>query len=1160
MNLQEDELHLAASDIANHLACHHLTALDLAVARHERGKPRPSVDPHLEVLRRRGMEHEQAFLDRLRAQGLSVEEVPDVELAQAAHLTLDAMARGVDVIAQATLVAGRWNGRADVLRRVEQPSPLCAWSWRYEPYDTKLAQQTRAGTILQLCLYADLLERLQGVPPEFMHVVTPVSQESYRVEEYAAYYRRVQASLAGQVDAGINAPATYPLPCAHCDICRWALECNRRRRDDDHLCLVAGMRRSAERELAVVEVGTLARLAGWMPPAEWRPERGMRNSYETLHHQARVQLASRGEAVPVHELLPVAAGQGLARLPESSSGDLFLDLEGDAFFGEGGLEYLFGVASVGEGGQTECRAWWALDRASERRGFEAVMDLVKERLERDPDLHVFHYGHYEPTAFKRLACRHGTRVEQLDQLLRAKRFVDLHQVVRQGVRAGVESYSIKRLEALYGFVRDANLPEAGRVRAELEAALELGRAGEVTPADRELVELYNRDDCCSTRLLRDWLEARREELVSRGIEVPRPAPGGEGEAAEELGERLAHVRAVADRLLAALPVGREDRDVALQARWLLAHSLEFHRREANVGWWEFYRLADLDERDRLEEPATIAGLRFDRRIPAAGRGKLPTDRYTFPPQEVDNRARTAHVSDELTLGEVVELDAAGGWVEIKKTGESVDVHPSSVFLHEQVRAVPKDGSLLRLGEWVADHGIDAPGLGRAGRGLLLREPPRGCEVQGGDLRRPGEEHVAAARRLVLELDGGVLPIQGPPGAGKTYTGARIIVELVRQRKKVGISALSHKVIRKLLDEVVAAASEEHVPVRCLVKVREVPDGARSMPSRGRGKDRVEDPPLEPGITETADNKDVERALASGAAQVVAGTAWLWSRESLEDSLDVLIVDEAGQMALADVLAMAPAARNLVLLGDPQQLEQPIQGAHPDGCEVAALGHLLGGEPTVAPDRGLFIEHTRRMHPDVCRFTSEQFYDGKLRSLPGLERQALHAPPPFDACGLYWLPVEHEGRQNASEEEADAIAVLVSGWLSACAAWTDRNGVRRQLTLDDVLIVAPYNAQLALLKARLPGGRIGTVDKFQGQEAPVVIYSLTTSSQEEAPRGMEFLYSRNRLNVATSRAQCACVMVASPRLLEPACRTPRHMRLANALCRYVEMAVRSPATG
>jgi uncharacterized protein len=259
------------------------------------------------------------------------------------------------------------------------------------------------------------------------------------------------------------------------------------------------------------------------------------------------------------------------------------------------------------------------------------------------------------------------------------------------------------------------------------------------------------------------------------------------------------------------------------------------------------------------------------------------------------------------------------------------------------------------------------------------------------------------------------------------------------------------------------------------------------------------------------------------------------------------------MALANVLAVSQAARSVVLLGDPQQLDQPIQGSHPEGTDVSALHHLLDGHQTIAADRGLFLDETWRLHPAICRFTSELFYEGRLQPRGGLERQALMAGCRINGAGLRYLPVSHQGNQNVSLEEADTVRDLVTGMLAAAPTWTDRDGQVAPVTLEDILIIAPYNAQVFALHERMPGARIGTVDKFQGQEAPIVIYSMATSSWADAPRGMEFLYSLNRLNVATSRAKCLCILVASPSVFEVQCRTPRQMQLANAFARYLELA-------
>jgi uncharacterized protein len=363
----------------------------------------------------------------------------------------------------------------------------------------------------------------------------------------------------------------------------------------------------------------------------------------------------------------------------------------------------------------------------------------------------------------------------------------------------------------------------------------------------------------------------------------------------------------------------------------------------------------------------------------------------------------------------------------------------------------------------------------------------------------------------------------------------MITALVRAGRKVGITALGHEVIRNLLQEVVRAAEMERTAVRCLRKVNEVSD------------------PPDPAIREVTDNGAVLAALTDGEVDVVAGTPWLWAREDLRETLDVLFVDEAGQLALADVLSVAQAARNLVLLGDPQQLRQPQQGSHPDGADVSALEHLLDGHETIPAGHGLFLDSTWRLHPKICAFTSELFYEQRLHSRPNLDRQLLDGPTEFAGAGLWFVPVEHTGNQSSSLEEVERIAGLVAGLTADGVHWTDSRADRRRFALADILIIAPFNAQVAALAARLPGARIGTVDKFQGQEAPVVICSLATSSPEEAPHGMDFLYSLNRLNVAVSRAKTACILVASPRLFEPDCRTPAQMRLANAFCRYLEMA-------
>ena len=1136
MRIQGGTPRLSASDLANHLGCRHLTMLDLQAA-HGRLSPPTFRDPMLEVLQQRGFEHESQYLDHLRDRGMSVVEVTAEGDGSAFDATVEAMRSGADVIVQATLADGQWFGRADILRRVAVGSALGDWS--YEVIDTKLARETRAGTILQLCLYSDIVREVQGELPEFMHVVSPgveFEPETYRVHDYLAYYRFVRSRLAGAASVAVDdTPSTYPEPVDQCDVCRWWSACDRRRRDDDHLSLVAGVSKLQRRELGTWGVNTLAALAQLPLPLERKPSRGSVDGLVRVREQARVQLQGRTESRPVYELLPREPERGLARLPTPSAGDIFFDIEGDPFVGTGGLEYLLGWVVV-QDGATAYRSLWAVNAAEERVAFEAFIDEVMERWSQHPDLHIFHFAPYEPGAMKRLMGRYATREDEVDRLLRAGVFVDLYSIAKQSIRASVERYSIKDLEQFYDYEREVELREASKNLRAFERALELGQV-DVAPEDvRAAVETYNRDDCVSTLRLRDWLEELRAGLVRDGEELPRPDLG-DGAPNENVDERQQRVLALMARLLSDVPVDRDERSDEEHATWLLAHMLDWHRREEKAPWWEYFRLAALGDEELLDENEGLAGLEFETRV--GGTDRCPVHRYRFPAQDTDiSEEDPLHRVGGDPLGSVAAIDTQARTIDIKKRSDTADVHPTALFAHSVVTAREQAEALFRLGEWVASNGVDAPGPHRAARDLLLSRAPRLREplAPGASLQRDGEPPVVAARRIGLELDGGVLAIQGPPGAGKTFTGARMICDLVRAGKKVGITAVSHKVIRNLLDGVVKAAAEEGRSIRCLQKV-----------SGKAAKDEGQP------IRETTKNKDVVAALENGEVQVAAGTAWLWAREDLFQSVDVLFVDEAGQMSLANVLAVTQSARNVVMLGDPQQLDQPLQGSHPEGTEVSALQHLLGERQTIPSDRGLFLAETWRLHPSICTLTSELFYEGRLQSRPDLGQQALEGETSFAGAGLWFLPVEPEGNQNSSAEEVEAVVALHQALVSSGLSWTNRLGEQAPITERDVLIVAPYNAQVGALGERLPTARIGTVDKFQGQEAPVVIYSMATSSPDEAPRGMEFLFSLNRLNVATSRARCACILVASPRLFEPECRTPRQIQLTNAFCRYLELA-------
>ena len=766
--------------------------------------------------------------------------------------TVEAMRAGREIIVQGALVEGRWSGRIDILRRVEIPCILGDWS--YEVIDTKLARETRSGTILQLSLYSDLVRSVQGVLPEHMYVVAPWTKfepQVYRTNDYAAYYRLVRTWLESALVDGTN-ELTYPDPKEHCDVCRWSRQCDSRRRRDDHLCLVAGIYNRQIDELKGKGVETTSNLASMPLPLWWKPERGAAASYERIREQARVQVEGRESRRPVYEVLAPKPEIGFARLPEPSPGDIFLDFEGDPFVGPNGLEYLFGYLTANEDGQQEYTGLWAFSYDEEKRHFERFVDWVTDRWERYPDLHVFHFAPYETSAMKRLMGRHGTREEEVDRMLRASLFVDLYTVVRGGLRASVESYSIKELERFFGFTRDVSLSEANSALYGVYVPLELGDPEAIREDHKETVEGYNRDDCVSTYYLREWLEGIRQDLIDSGAVIGRPV-SGEGQATDRITERQEIVRVLGERLAGDVPALVEDRSSEQHARWVLANILDWHRREEKAVWWEYFRLSDGSVEELMDERQAVADLRFVKQVESPG--KRPVHRYSFPVQETALRGKEGlRMPGGESVGTLVSIDAQNRTVDIMKRAATAEIHPEAVFAHDIVNSDVLKDALVRIGEHVADRGTAGGGAYEVARALLLRELPR---LGGDQVRQPNETPLDAAVRIATMGSFGVFPIQGPPGAGKTFTAARMICEMVGKGARIGIAANSHKVIVNLLDAALAAAKERGLELRAVRKIS------------GKLTDKLEDR----RVTLTTDNSTVFRELPNRRRHcLVLGTA------------------------------------------------------------------------------------------------------------------------------------------------------------------------------------------------------------------------------------------------------------------------------------------------
>ncbi len=1102
MQHREGRLVLSATDVTKHVACPHVTTLDLAVAQGRLARPVDGVDAQLQLIFDKGLEHESAYLASLYDEGLTVAEVPDegLTLAEREARTLEAMQAGADVVFQAALFDGHWVGFADFLVRVERPSNFGEWS--YDIADTKLARRLKVPALLQMATYAVRLTQVQGVEPRQLTVIAgDNTSHPWRLVDVDAYAARVRARLLTAID---EETPTQAVPNSYCPQCRWLSRCAARWRTDDDLGMVAGMRTDQRARLMEAGVSTVAELAETAPDdprvlAALSPTTRVR-----LTGQARLQVSERSTGQPTYELWPAGPAEGLGLLPEPDPGDVYLDFEGDPFAPGGqGLEYLAGVCDRDETFYT----WWAHTAAAEATMVSSLLEWLLARWREHPGMHIYHYANYEQAALKRLTSREGVAETELDMLLRGERFIDLYAVVRQGVQISKESYSIKKLEAFYW-----ETTRSGTVDNALSSVVEYERWVASARTDDTILTAiadYNYDDVRSTLALHNWLEGRRDELAGQPTGAP-PRPGEQSIVEAVDSEAVQAENALAARLREA-------------GRPLLAGCIGWHRREDKQVWWDYFRTGSMSDEELIEDRSTLGGLSAPVIV-----GEIKRSyrwRYTFPPQEARVSAVMHDADDHVAVGEAVDVDLDAGWIDIKRGKGNPPIATSAMVSYDWVNNGVQREALRDLGVQVMAGG------GGAGRALLDRVVPVDLQP------RVGESPVEVVRRCGVQLSGQVLAVQGPPGSGKTYAGQHLVRDLLDRGLRVGVTANSHSVLDQLLRKTGRPA------------VRKVT--AAQMPDELDPDDVV--------LLKTATD-DVVEALAPSGVRLVGGTAWLWAKPEMRNSVDVLVIDEAGQFSLANALAVAGAADSMVLLGDPQQLASPSNGTHPDGAEVSALEHMLEGASVMPEGRGVFLDRTWRMHPEITAFVSTMSYDDRLGSSSGLDRQRLigvpaaldSAQPPVDlnGAGLRWAPVPHIGYSNDNVLEARVVADLVARLLHG--RWVDAQGRESPITPGDVMVVAPYNAHVSTLLAVLPPDvAVGTVDKFQGREAAVVVYTMASSSAAEAPRGVDFLYDTHRLNVAVSRAKAMAILVASPTLLEAPVNTPEQLRAVNALCRFVD---------
>ncbi len=1115
---------------------------------------------------RLGTQHELRVLEdyRRRFPGRVVEiaETRSSDAAGLAHAvsaTNAALASDAAVIYQAAFATDEFVGFADFLVRDDEG--------RWLVQDTKLARHARVTALMQLAAYADQLDRLGvTVAPDVELLLGDGTTSTHALHDIAPVFalrrarlralvadRDVAAASAGEAIAwGDERGALRIVACGRCATCDLEVIAHR------DLLLVAGMRPVQRERLRAAGIHTIDALA----EAREAPARMSWDTFSSLRTQARLQLASpAGGLAPVAPLAAtspenapapapvtppvptyeVVFPRALGALPRPDAGDLFFDFEGDPLFTEGeghqwGIDYLFGWTDVHD----QYSALWAHTFEQEKRAFERFLDMVRAQRQAHPGMHIYHYAPYEPTHLLAMAAKYGARESEVDRLLADGVFVDLYPIVRRALRVGSRSYSIKKLEPLYmgAEVRTSDVQRGDDSIVQYVEARALDEAGDAAGAQRILDDLadYNRYDCVSTRRLRNWLIDRARDANLQ--------PSRDLEAVESAYEPSPRADALA-RLASTAPD-----EATAEALRLGAAAIDYYPREAKTFWathflrlrepvsvWEDTRDVVVIDRDRcrvLTDWQLAEGARVTKRVVEL-RGELapgtrlsvggsPGAVYELPaPFPVEAHPRWIHVSrtvkivDVLDDGVVVEETAVQGF--------TWDQWPVALV----PEAPPRAGSQqAAIDEW-ADAVIAAsPALPPdPATDLLLRRPPR---TRGGTLARSSGDDVADITASLLDLDRSYLAVQGPPGTGKTYVGSHVVARLVRDHDfRVGVVAQSHAVVEHMLARIVEAG----VPAAQVAKALKSGTAASGQPFTVIPKNGM--------------------AAFIGEQQggfVVGGTAWDLSHPARigRGSLDLLVIDEAGQFSLASTIAVSVAAQRLLLLGDPQQLPQVSQGTHPEPVDTSALGWVMDGLAVIGDDRGYFLAQTRRMRPEVAEPVSHLSYEGRLAAHPCTAERTLEGV----TAGVVPVPLTHSGNATQSPEEAAVVVDLVRDLLGRRWRTAEQD---RVLTATDLIVVTPYNAQQVMVEEALQAAGfgevpVGTVDRFQGQEAVVAIVSLAASSGRDAPRGLEFLLLQNRLNVAISRAMHTAYLVYSTGLLDDVPRTPDGVARLSAFVRLV----------
>ena len=1112
-----------ASYLVKYIKCNHIISNDFNEKNFNLKRNTRTVADELRL--EKGLLHEAWYFSELKKKYSKVKDIKKLKgLSKEEKIkeTIKALKEGYDLIYGGWLKSGNWSGEFDFLE-INKKVKSDLGSWSYEITDTKHSSKVKGDHIYQQCLYTNLLKEVQGILPEkFYILLKDKTKQPIKIKEVYDTFLFHKNLYEKFLLNGIS--KTKPEKCSFCNLCDWSNHCDNEWRDKRHPNQVLGNNRKNCQKFYQAGIKTYDEIA----KLDYKTKiEGLREETKIERiEQAKLQIEAEKIGTPIFKPKKenLLLNKGFNLLPQSSACDLFTDFEGvqDYVF-PGRLEYLFGIYYE-EDGEKIFKPFWAHNKKEEKKSVIDFFDFIKKHFKKYPDAKIFHYAPYEITTLERLTSIFKVHGVDYDHYLNLGKFVDLFKIVKQAVYVSQKSYSLKDIEKYYDFKRSGDIRK-GDVSEEFYIQW-------METKDQKLLDQiaeYNKQDCVSTFKLRKWLLKIKPEQTKWFVpEKEQMELRPYEEVLLEYQEKFNNYKGKKTNLIN-----------------ILSDIVGFYNREQKSKWREFFDRKDLSDDELIEDRECIGNMKLSSYFPDK---KSLVYSYIFPDQEYKlKKGRSVIIANNSDLdrsdyaGKIQELDQINRTILLRKGISKEEKRlPKTLSIGEKVMEQARFENLNKNIYRFSDNILENKKGYDALKSFLNRDFPSIKGIKPGEKIIKSDNFDTEIPEIISRLQNSYIFLHGPCGSGKTTISSKVIIELLKKNKKIAVTANSHKVIHNLLEKIEILADKQKFIFKGLKM----------------GNPDNEDTFYDGTFIKTDKNeKHYIDGLKDEKILLYAGTKYHLSNWYYQNKLDYLVIDEASQIAVADLISLGGIAKNIVLVGDPQQLGSVISGNHPNKSGKSVLDYLLENKDTISSEKGIFLNKTFRLHPNINTFTSENFYENRLLTDPNnINRKIEYSTDcMIKSEGIHTISMNHTDRSQTSIEEYEVIKKLMKQ-LIGCK-FIDYDKSERKLTSEDILIVSPYNAQVNFLAARLDkGARVGTIDRFQGQQAPISIISMTSSSVEDLPRNKAFFFNRNRLNVAISRAQCSSIILFNPKLLESAPTDYEEFKLINNFQKLMKFSV------